>query len=99
VNALDLTDQEQAHVRAALHFLRNRCGGWGPLGKVLRLKHRTLSRVAVERPVTPTVAFRVARLARVSVDDVLAGRFPAPGTCSHCGHVNAPEGAEGRAES
>ena len=31
------------------------------------------------------IAFRVARLAKVGVDDVLAGRFPPPGTCPHCG--------------
>jgi hypothetical protein len=26
-------------------------------------------------------------LRKVTVDDVLTGRFPAPGTCPHCGHM------------
>ena len=90
MSAVDLTPAEQTHVRAALHFLRNRCGGWAPLGKALRFKDRSLGKVAAGRPVTPTVAFRVARLAGVAVDDVLAGRYPAPGTCPHCGHYEAP---------
>jgi hypothetical protein len=32
------------------------------------------------------VAFRVARLTGVSIDDLLAGKYPPPGTCPHCGH-------------
>jgi hypothetical protein len=86
----DLTAQEQTNVRTALHFLRNRCGGWAPLGKALHFKDATLGTVAGGRPVSPTLAFRVARLGGVTVDDVLAGRFPAPGTCPHCGHYEAP---------
>ena len=87
----DLTANEQAHVRAALRFLRLRCGGWGPLGKALRFKQTTLGNVANGRTVSPTVAFRVARLAGTSVDDLLAGRFPPPGTCPHCGHRATPQ--------
>lgn len=83
----DLTAEEQANVRAALQFLRARCGGWAPLAKVLRFKDTTLSNVASQRTVTPVVAFRVARLAKVGVDELLAGKFPAPGTCPHCGHL------------
>jgi hypothetical protein len=85
----DLTAQEQANVRAALRYLRARAGGrsWEPIGKALRLKANTLAKVAAERRgVSAGLAFRVARLASVGVDDVLAGRFPAPGTCPHCGH-------------
>jgi len=54
--------------------------------KALRYKARTLARVAETRAVSPIVAFRIARLAKVPVDDVLTGRFPAPGTCPYCGH-------------
>lgn len=78
----DLTVEEQRNVRAAVRFLRVRFGGWVPLTKVLRFTRSTLQKDAP----TPAVAFRVARLAKVAVDDVLAGRFPAPGTCPHCGH-------------
>lgn len=77
----DLTTQEQANVRAALRFLHARCGGWAPLAKALRFTTRTL-----QAPATPALALRVARLAKVGVDDVLAGRFPPAGTCPHCGH-------------
>jgi plasmid maintenance system antidote protein VapI len=91
VRALDLTDAEQGHVRTALHFLRARCNGWRPLAKVLGTKHLTVARIARGRPVTPTMAFRIARLANVGVDDVLAGRFPPAGACPHCGHCAAQE--------
>jgi len=83
----DLTVDEQKHVRAALRFLRARCGGWANVAKVLRFGESTLSDVANERrTATPVLAFRVARLAKIGVDDVLAGRFPPPGTCPYCGH-------------
>jgi nicotinate-nucleotide pyrophosphorylase len=84
----DLTTQEQMHVRTALKFLRSRCGTWATTAKVLNLGESTLSDVAAGRKTAgPVLAFRVARLAKVSVDDVLTGRFPAPGTCPHCGHT------------
>jgi hypothetical protein len=78
----DLTAKEQTNVLTAVRFLRARCGGWAPLVKALGFTEVTL-----RKPATPTVAFRVARFAKVSVDDVLTGRFPAPGTCPHCGHL------------
>lgn len=91
----DLTVEEQTHVRTALKFLRSRCGGWAPLAKALHFKNTTVANVANGRSVSAALAFRVARLGRVTVDDVLAGRFPAPGTCPHCGHHEAPQESEG----
>jgi hypothetical protein len=83
----DLTAAEQTHVRTALKFLRSRCGTWETVAKILRLAAATLNGAATgRRTVSPLIAFRVARLAKVSVDDVLTGHFPAPGTCPHCGH-------------
>jgi hypothetical protein len=76
----DLTSDEQKNVRTAVRFLRLRLGGGNALAKALRVDRRTLT-----APATPTTAYRVARLAGVSVDDVLAGRFPPAGTCPHCG--------------
>jgi hypothetical protein len=85
--SLDLTVKEQTNVRAALAFLRLRCGGWGPLAKVLRFKGTTLSAIRCgDKIVSPTLAFRIARVAKVGVDEVLTGKFPEPGTCAHCGH-------------
>ena len=86
MNAPDLSPAEQAHVRTALKFLRLRCGTWVAVSKALRLGKSTAGATASGRSVTPLIAFRVARLAKVGVDDVLAGRFPAPGTCPNCGH-------------
>jgi hypothetical protein len=87
MNASDLTSDEQAHVRAALQFLRARCGGWEQVAKALRFKATTLGHVARSRKTASvSLALRIARLASVGVDDVLTGRFPAPGTCPNCGH-------------
>lgn len=83
----DLTAQEQEHVRAALHFLRKRSGGWEPIGRALGFRIATLRHVAQEgRTVTASMAFRVSRLAGVVVEDVLTGKYPGPGTCPRCGH-------------
>jgi hypothetical protein len=84
---VDLTAEEQAHVRTALRFLRTRCGGWAAVAEVLHLHKVTIRNVANGRAVGPVVAFRVARFVKVGVDDVLAGKFPAPDTCPHCGHL------------
>lgn len=84
----DLTNQEQTHVRTALRFLRTRCGSWAILSKAISFRDATVANVVQGQTVSPTMAFRVARFAKVSVDDVLAGRFPAPGTCPHCGHCS-----------
>lgn len=86
----DLTDREQTNVRAALRFLRARSGTWEVTAKALRFKAITLSNIAAGRKVaSPTLAVRIAKLAKVGVDDVLMGRFPAPGTCPHCGYCPA----------
>lgn len=83
----DLTADEQKNVRAALQFLRLRCGTWATVAKALRMGESTIANVATgHQAVTPNVTFRVARFVKVGVDDLLAGRFPPPGTCPHCGH-------------
>lgn len=85
----DLDEKEQNHVRAALNCLRRRVGGWEPLAKALGFTSTTVNHVAYSRrkTVSASMAFRVARLAEISVDDLLAGRFLPPGACPHCGHV------------
>lgn len=94
MRAADLTPTEQGNVRKALRFLRARCGGWAQLGKVLCFKEVTLGAIGAGRKVaSASLAVRVARLAQVGVDDVLAGRFPPAGACPHCGHVAISEGA------
>jgi hypothetical protein len=83
----DLTRKEQEHVRAAIRFLRLRCGTWEMTAKALRFKRRTVQEAVYGATVSASMAFRVARLAGVPIDDVLAGRFPPVGTCPYCGHV------------
>jgi hypothetical protein len=90
----DLTAIEQTNVRAALRFMRARCGTWAAVSKALKLGDSTASNVAAGAAVSPLLAFRVARLAKVGVDDVLAGRFPDPRCCPHCGHVRIEEAAQ-----
>ncbi len=88
-----ISTKEQQHVRVALRFLRVRFGGWAALGKALKSGEETLSAVASKRPVSASLAFRVARLVDVGIDDLLAGAFPPAGSCPLCG---ANAGAEPR---
>ena len=91
----DLTTAEQSNVREALEFLHARCGTWATVAKAVRLGENTLSDAARGfRVPGPLLAFRVARLAKVGVDDVFAGRFPDPRCCPHCGHVKEEEAAQ-----
>lgn len=83
----DLTPEEQTHTRRALRYLRTRCGGWELLGGAVHLTAKTLSHVSDGRAPSALLALRLARLARVPVDDVLGGRYPPPGACPHCGHI------------
>lgn len=91
--ALDLTKAEQDCVRAALHFLKIRLGSWRVLAEALHIDPRKLSDLATPkgRTISPTLAFRVARFAKVPMESLLTGTFPAPGTCPYCGHVPDPE--------
>lgn len=84
----DLTKEEQDHVRRALVFLRARSGGsWAPVAKLLRFKPGHLVHVAGGRdPVSASMAIRIARIAHVGIDALLAGEYPAEGTCPYCGH-------------
>jgi hypothetical protein len=87
----DLTATEQHRVRVALRFLRVKFGGWAGLAKALKSGEVMLSAVASKRPVSASLAFRVARLTGVGIDDLLAGKFPPPGSCPLCGHGPARE--------
>lgn len=87
----DLTPKEQEHVRTALRFLHRRVGTWAPLSKALRVGDTTLSSIVGGRAVSASIAFRIARFAKVAVDDVLTGKFPAVGACPMCGQVAEKE--------
>jgi hypothetical protein len=83
----DLDEKEMKHVRSALRYLRRRAGGWVPVAKALGFTTWMLEKVSNGRAgVSAKMAFRVARLAGVPVDDLLAGRYAA-GVCPRCGYV------------
>lgn len=87
---IDLTSEEQENVRKVLHFLRVRAGGWAALGRALGFAEKTMQHMGSGRDVSASVAIRAARFARATVDDVLSGKYPAPGTCPHCGRPPLP---------
>jgi hypothetical protein len=81
-----LTDKEQRHVRTAIRFRRYRVGGWQPRADALGVKTDTIGKVLRGgRDVTARLAYSVARLTDVSIDDLLAGALLSPRTCPHCG--------------
>ena len=83
---MKLTAKEQRHVRTALRFLHYRVGGWQPLADALGIKADSIGKVLRgARSVTPALAYSVARLTDVPIDDLLAGALLSPRTCPHCG--------------
>ena len=83
-----LTVEEQQHALVALHFLRTRVGSWKLLAKTLGFEPYTLRNVRKGlKRVSINMAYSVARLAAVSFEDVVTGKYPVKGTCPHCGHV------------
>ena len=84
--ACDFTAAEADHVRNALRFLRLRCGNWAAVGKALGYKETSIID-AVNGRVQPSasMAIRIAKLAKVPIDDVINGRYPEAGTCPMCG--------------
>jgi hypothetical protein len=91
----DLTKQEQDNVRAALQFLEIRCGSRETLAKALRFNSGTVRHTIAGRiSISPTMTFRVSRMAGVGLDDLLSGKYPVKGTCPHFGHIStAPRGS------
>lgn len=83
--ASDLTPQEQAHVRAALRFLRVRHGTTRKLAEAMGVNHRTLRSILSKDRPSAGVALRAARLAGCRVEAILDGVWPPEGACPRCG--------------
>jgi hypothetical protein len=81
----DLTEREQANVRRALRFLRARIGTWEAVAAALNTTWKTIQSAKGSGTVTASMAFRVARVAGATVDDVITGRYAPDGVCPHCG--------------
>jgi DNA-binding XRE family transcriptional regulator len=81
-----LSPDEVANVMAAMRVLRGRHGTWVEVARAMGLSKRTVVRFASgEAAPTAGMAIRVARLAGVSIDDVLSGEFAKPRMCPTCG--------------
>ena len=87
LTTLDLSLEEQEHVRNALIFLKIRLNGWKPLSKVLHFEETTVINCGNgKRTITASMAFRIARLVQIPIDDLLAGRYPEADVCPRCGY-------------
>lgn len=87
ISTADLSLEQQEHVINALYFLRVKFEGWKPVAKLLHFEEKSLADVrAQRRGVSANLAFRLAKVVGVGVDDLLAGRWPEPGSCPRCGY-------------
>lgn len=82
----NFTDEEQENIRRALRFVRFRAGGWLPISAALGFTKNTLKNVSEGHGVSANLALRLSRMAGVSLEDLIAGKFPPVGACPHCGH-------------
>lgn len=90
ITFLDLTADEQAHVRNALQFLRLKLGSWKSVTRLLQFDHSTVMQAANgKQTITAALAFRLARVLNVSIDALITGRFPEPGMCPRCGYQDS----------
>ena len=84
----DLTAEEQKNVIEAIKVMRIRLGNTELLAKALRFKMDSLRAVIHGHDaVSALMVLRVARLIGIGLDDLLAGKYPVPGMCPHCGCV------------
>lgn len=84
--ATELTRQEQENVRAVLRVLKVQHDGLGYVAAKMGITGPSLENLLYGRPIGASTAIRVAKVAGVSVDDVLTGRYPGRLACRHCGH-------------
>ncbi|MCC6556541.1 MAG: transcriptional regulator [Polyangiaceae bacterium] len=84
--ALSLTDTEGMHLRAALRGLRAIHGGWKPLAAAMGLSLSALQKIGGgQRNGSPAVVLLAARVARTTVDRLLAGGPMSADRCPTCG--------------
>jgi DNA-binding phage protein len=88
--ALSLNPEETKHFRAALRNIARGLGSVAALAKVVGVPCGSLYQ-ALGRSTPPSVAlaFRIAKVARVPLEALLAGGIAAAGTCPTCGAKRA----------
>jgi len=81
-----LTPAEQANVLALAKELRARYRSWKAFAQAVGVRGLTLYRACtgIQAPCAG-LALRLARVAGVTVEEVLAGVFARPGCCPMCG--------------
>ncbi|HTA91228.1 MAG TPA: hypothetical protein VK745_16695 [Polyangiaceae bacterium] len=81
-----LTAEEQANVLAFALKLRAEYRSWEAFAVALGVKQLAAFRACtgLQEPCAG-LALRLARMAKVSVEDVLSGAFAKPGCCPMCG--------------
>jgi len=85
---LGLTVDETAAVRRAFAWMRVRLGGYSALSVALGCHSGTLANLGSRRGKPGLMlALRLARLAEVPIEAILAGEWPNEGACPHCGRV------------
>jgi DNA-binding XRE family transcriptional regulator len=81
-----ITPEEAECVAVALRFMVTKVGGQQELAYRMGIDRTAVRRALKGKPPPGIgIAFEVARIVGVPVEDVLAGRFPAPGDCPMCG--------------
>lgn len=86
-STVDLSLEEQEHVINALYFLRVRLEGWERVARLLKFEPKSIADMrAKRRTVSANLAFRLARVVGIGVDDLLAGKWPEAGSCPRCGY-------------
>ena len=80
--------QRKVSADESISFLATSCSRMS-IGKALRCTTGTLEKVASGRAVTPTMAFRVAAMLGIPIDDVLTGRAVSH-ACPNCGYAAEP---------
>lgn len=93
-----LTPEESTNVLIALEYMVARVGGGQALAYRMGIDRTCVRRALKERP-TPgaVIAWELSRVAQVPVEDIIAGKYPPPGSCPHCGGLPWRDGhtAEG----
>ena len=81
-----LTPAQQANVLAFAQKLRARSHSWEAFARRVGVQRLTLFRACTGiQPPCAGLALRLARRAKVPMEDVLGGIFAKPGCCAMCG--------------
>lgn len=84
----DFSQVEQRHIQDALRYLRRRLGTTNAVAKEIGYTEQAVGYAINGRyPITAKMALRVARLAGVTIDNLVIGKFRRPDACPNCGHI------------